>query len=265
MIELRNVTFTYPIGVKALRGVNLIINKNERVGVIGQNGSGKTTMMKMLNGLLRPTTGELLINNESTINKSIAELSRIVGYVFQNPDDQIFSSTIMNEVMFGPTNLGLNNVKGLVKDSLKQVNLWDRRNDNPYTLSYNSRKLVAIASVLAMNTQFLILDEPTTGQDPVGKRIVKRIISENKSKAFIIVSHDIEFIAETCDRVIVMNNGLIVRDGDVHDVLGDKRLLDSLGLIQPMMTRLSRRIKELPNNLVRINEVVDALKSPNKS
>ncbi len=263
MIELRNVTFTYPVGVKALRGVNLIINHNERIGVIGQNGSGKTTMMKMLNGLLRPTTGELLINNESTINKSIAELSRIVGYVFQNPDDQIFSSTIMKEVMFGPINLKLNNIKELVKDSLKQVNLWDRRNDNPYTLSYNSRKLVAIASVLAMNTPFLILDEPTTGQDPIGKRIVKKIISNNK-KTFIVVSHDIEFIAETCDRVIVMNNGLIVRDGDVHDVLSDKKLLDSLGLIQPMMTRLSRRIKELPNNLVRINEVVNKL-LPNKS
>ena len=262
MIELRNVHYTYPIGVPALHGISLSIRDGERVGIIGQNGSGKTTLMKLLNGLLKPNKGEVLINNERTSDKSIAQLSRIVGYVFQNPDDQIFSSSIMDEVAFGPINLGFkkSDVNNLVKEPLLKVGLWDRRKSHPYDLGYNRRKLITIASILAMNTDVIILDEPTTGQDPVGKKVVTNIVEGlGRDKTFIVASHDIEFIAETCDRVIVLNDGLLVLDDTARNVFSKSLLLKKMGLNPPMITRVCQMVKGLSNDLLSVNEALDAV------
>jgi energy-coupling factor transporter ATP-binding protein EcfA2 len=260
VIELRSVHYTYPVGVVALKGIDLIIKRGERVGLIGQNGSGKTTLVKLCNGLLKPTRGEVIIDGDDTRDNTIAECSRKVGYVFQNPDDQIFSSTVRDEVTFGPRNLGFNKsmTKRLVRDSLEKVELWDRRRAHPYDLGYNRRKLITIASVLAMNTDFIILDEPTTGQDPFGKRVVKKIMKGyGKDRAFIVISHDIEFIAETCDRVIVLSDGKVVLDDETKKVFSKKALLKKLGLNPPMITRVCQSVKALSNEIISINEVLE--------
>ncbi len=252
MIKFKNVSYTYPIGVVALRGINLTINDSERLGVIGQNGSGKTTLMKLCNGLLKPTKGDVYVNDINTKDVSIATLSKHVGYVFQNPDDQIFSSSIYEEVSFGPKNLGYD-YKPLVKKALEYVKLWKYKDSHPYNFSYNTRKLIAIASILSMNTDVVILDEPTTGQDPQGKLIVSNIIKSIK-KTFIVVSHDINFIADNCDRVIVLNNGKIVLDGPTEKVLSNKKLL-TYGIKPPMITRVCEkaRIKKF----VRIDDLIN--------
>jgi len=260
MIEFKNVYFTYPIGVKALFDIDLKLSKGERVGLIGQNGSGKTTLMKLCNGLLKPTKGMVLIDNKDTMSQTIAQLSKRVGYVFQNPDDQVFSSTIKDEVAFGPRNLGFSKreINRLVKDSLQQVGLWRRAKAHPYDVGYNRRKLITIASILAMNTDVVILDEPTTGQDPMGKRVVKDIVRGlSKDKTFIVASHDIDFIAETCDRVIVLNEGRVVLDDETRKVFSKKTFLDKLGLTPPMITRVCQQVKKLPNDLLTIEDVLE--------
>ncbi len=260
MIIFRNVSFTYPVGVKALEGINLEIGEGERVGVIGQNGSGKTTLMKLCNGLLKPTKGDVIVYEKNTKEHSIAQLARDVGYVFQNPDDQIFSSTIFKEVSFGPKNLGLKNKEKLVKESLESVGLWKVRNTHPYNFGYNTRKLIAIASVLAMNTKVIILDEPTTGQDPQGKKIVSGLIKKFRDRSFIVVSHDIDFIGENCDRVIVLNERKMVMDGPAHKVLSSPRL-KKYNLRSPMITRVCKGVRGLPNDFVKVNELVSYIKS----
>lgn len=262
MIDFKKVSFKYPVGVTALRNVSFSIKRGERVGLIGQNGSGKTTLMKLCNGLLKPSKGRVLIDDEETSLKSIASLSNIVGYVFQNPDDQIFSSTIFDEVAFGPRNLGFKKkeLKLSVKDSLRKVGLWGRRESHPYDVGYNQRKLITIASILAMNTNVIILDEPTTGQDPVGKRVVTRIVKGlSEDKTFIVASHDIEFIASTCDRVIVLDDGELVLDDSTRGVFVKKSLLKRLGLSPPMITRVCQRVKGLKNDYLTLKEVVDSV------
>lgn len=260
MISFKKVSFTYPIGVTALRGVSLSIGRGERVGLIGQNGSGKTTLMKLCNGLIKPTKGVVLIDELDTKPLSIAEISKRVGYVFQNPDDQIFSSSIRKEVAFGPRNLGYSKteVNRLVKSALEQVGLWNRSKSHPYDLGYNRRKLITIASILAMNTDVIILDEPTTGQDPVGKKTVKSIVDGLSSdKTFIVASHDIDFIASTCDRVIVLNNGELVMDDAAKKVFSKNGLLKKLGLEPPMITRVCQQVKGLPNDCLTIKELLN--------
>nr|MBD3312153.1 ATP-binding cassette domain-containing protein [archaeon] len=262
MIDFKKVSFTYPVGVTALRGIGFSIKSGERVGLIGQNGSGKTTLMKLCNGLLKPSKGRVLINGEDTVPQSIASLSSIVGYVFQNPDDQIFSSTIFDEVAFGPRNLGFKKkeLKSSVKDSLEKVGLWKRRKSHPYDVGYNQRKLITIASILAMDTDAVILDEPTTGQDPVGKRVVTKIVkSLSEDKTFIVASHDIEFIAGTCDRVIVLDDGKLVLDDSTRRVFSKKSLLKKLGLSPPMITRVCQRVKGLKNDCLTVKEVVSGV------
>lgn len=260
MIELRNVFFTYPIGVKALHDVSLTIQDGERVGIIGQNGSGKTTLMKLFNGLLRPSKGEVLINGKNASSLTIAELSRLIGYVFQNPDDQIFSSSIKEEVSFGPINLGFGKREreSLVRESLLSVELWNYRNVHPYDVGYNRRKLVTIASILAMDPKVIILDEPTTGQDPSGKIIVERLVKGlSRNKTFIVVSHDIEFIAVTCDRVIVLSEGRVVLDGPTREVFSRRDVLSKLGLNSPMIMSACMQVKGLRKDTLTVNECVE--------
>jgi len=265
MITLRDVKFTYmPANVTAIKGVSLTISKGEIVGVIGQNGSGKTTLVKLINGLLRPTSGSVQVLGEDIYNKSVAQIARIIGYVYQNPDDQIFSSSILEEVSFGPRNLGYSKAetKKLVDESLKKVRLWAKRGMHPYDVGYNRRKLVTIASVIAMNPQVVIFDEPTTGQDAEGKVIVGELISDlrKQGKSVIIVSHDMEFIGENTDRVIVMNEGKVVMDDSTGKVFSKPALLHKLSLSPPQITRLCQQVKQLPDDLLTIDDCVKSIR-----
>ncbi len=245
-IEISNLQFTYPAGVQALYGVSLEINSGEQVAIVGQNGSGKTTLVKHLNGLLQPTSGYVRIEDWDTKEHSVAKLARRVGYVFQNPDEQLFSKNVGTEVAFGPKNLGYTNeqVQALVKDALEMTELSDKTGTNPYDLSSTWRKMVAIASIVAMDTPIVIFDEPTTGQDAVNIGRIAHVIAKLKAqgKTVITITHDIDFCAENFERVIAMSQGQVLLDGKANEVLGQDEILATTFVDPPQLTRLGKRL-----------------------
>lgn len=245
-ITIDNLHFTYPSGPQALCGVSLTIDTNELVAIIGQNGAGKTTLVKHFNGLLQPTRGRVLIGDWDTTEHSVAKLASRVGYVFQNADEQLFSKSVEAEVAFGPKNLGFDpeRVRTLVQDALALTELSDKNRTNPYDLSATWRKMVAIASVIAMDTPVVIFDEPTTGQDAVNVARIAQAISElrRRGKTVIAITHDIDFCAENFERVIVMSQGKVLLDGRANDVLGEEEILASTYVEPPQLTRLGKRL-----------------------
>jgi energy-coupling factor transport system ATP-binding protein len=245
-IEISNLQFSYPNGVQALDGVSLTIDTGEQVAIVGQNGAGKTTLVKHLNGLLQPTQGHVLIGDWDTTKYSVAKLASRVGYVFQNPDEQLFSKTVGAEVAFGPRNLGFKDdqVQALVRDALALTELSDKTETNPYDLSVTWRKMVAVASILSMDTDILIFDEPTTGQDAVNIARIANVIAElrQRGKTVITITHDIDFCAENFERVIAMSQGKILLDGKANDVLGQEKTLARTYVDPPQLTRLGKRL-----------------------
>ncbi len=245
-IELRDLQFTYPTGVQALRGVSLAIEAGEQVAIVGQNGAGKTTLVKHLNGLLQPTSGSVHIGDWNTKEYSVAKLARRVGYVFQNPDEQLFSKNVGAEIAFGPKNLGMSAEQAdrQIKDALRMTELSDKTGTNPYDLSPTWRKMVALASVIAMDTPIIVFDEPTTGQDAANiGRIAHAIkVLQERGKTVITITHDIDFCAENFERVIAMSNGKILLDGTAEDVLGQEETLATTYVDPPQLTRLGKRL-----------------------
>lgn len=204
-------------GVRALDGVDLRIGAGERVALVGQNGSGKTTLVRHLNGLLRPSGGRVLIDGLDAATMTVARLARHVGLVFQDPDRQVFAGTVHDEVAFGPRNLGLRgeDLRAAVANALDACGLGGEERTNPYDLGQSRRKLLALASVLAMRTEVLVLDEPTTGQDRRGTDLVRQVVSAASAagRTVLAISHDMAFVAETFERVVVMRSGRVVLDG----------------------------------------------------
>jgi len=245
-IEISDLQFSYPNGVRALDGVSFTIDSGEQVAIVGQNGAGKTTLVKHLNGLLQPTSGQVLIGDWNTTKYSVAKLASRVGYVFQNPDEQLFSKTVGAEVAFGPRNLGFNDdqVQALVRDALALTELSDKTETNPYDLSVTWRKMVAVASILSMDTEIVIFDEPTTGQDAVNIARIANVIAElrKRGKTIITITHDIDFCAENFERVIAMSQGKILLDGKANDVLGQEEILATTYVDPPQLTRLGKRL-----------------------
>ena len=245
-IEIRDLYFTYPAGVEALRGISLNIDSGEQVAIVGQNGAGKTTLVKHLNGLLLPTRGQVLIGDWDTTKHSVAKLAKRVGYVFQNPDEQLFSKNVGMEVAFGPRNLGFNGeqVQGLVKDALARTELSDKTETNPYDLSLTWRKMVALASVIAMDTPIVIFDEPTTGQDAMNITRIAHVIKalRERGKTVITITHDIDFCAENFERVIAMAQGKVLLDGKTNEVLAQDEILATTYVDPPQLTRLGKRL-----------------------
>jgi len=262
-IEISNLYFTYPTGVDALRGISLTIETSEQVAIVGQNGAGKTTLVKHFNGLLQPTSGQVLIGDWDTKKYSVAKLARRVGYVFQNPDEQLFSKNVGIEVSFGPRNLGYNGeqVQTLVKDALVMTELSDKTEMNPYDLSATWRKMVALASIIAMDTDIVIFDEPTTGQDAVNVARIASVIKtlRERGKTVITITHDIDFCAENFDRVIALSQGKVLLDGKANQVLGQDEILATTYVDPPQLTRLGKRLgfKETVRNQ---EEFLNALK-----
>ncbi len=209
-------------GVRALDGVDLVIEPGERVALVGQNGSGKSTLVKHLNGLLRPATGRVLLDGVDVATRTVATLARSVGLSFQDPDHQIFARTVGGEVGFGPRNLGMSGdeQREAVREALEAVGLAADLATNPYDLGYARRKLLTTASVLAMRTPVVVLDEPTTGQDARGVERIAAIVSglTEAGRTVIAISHDMGFVARHLQRVVVMRAGRVVLDGTPAEV-----------------------------------------------
>ncbi|MEO8355913.1 MAG: ABC transporter ATP-binding protein [Chloroflexota bacterium] len=262
-IEISDLHYTYPAGVNALQGISLSIESGEQVGIVGQNGAGKTTLVKHLNGLLQPTRGQVLIDDWDTNKHSVAKLARRVGYVFQNPDEQLFSKNVGAEVAFGPRNLGYDGgqVQALVTDALAMTELSDKTETNPYDLSATWRKMVALASVISMDTEIVIFDEPTTGQDAMNIARIANVIKalRERGKTVITITHDIDFCAENFERVIALSQGKVLLDGKANDVLGQEEILATTYVDPPQLTRLGKRLgfKETVRNQ---EEFLNALK-----
>jgi energy-coupling factor transport system ATP-binding protein len=239
--------FTYPDGTRALSGVTLDIGVGERVAIVGQNGSGKSTLVRHFNGLLRPTEGRVMVDGRDIAARHVAELARDVGLSFQNPDRQIFSANVRAEVGFGARNVGLrgNDLAEAVSGALDSVGLKPHADSNPYDFGFSERKLLALASILAMKTPAVILDEPTTGQD---RRGVERVVAIVRSLAkdgrtVLAISHDMEFVAEAFERVVVMREGRVVLDAPVADAFAEINwpILQSTYLEPPLAARLGAK------------------------
>jgi energy-coupling factor transport system ATP-binding protein len=252
VVELRTAGLVHVYrdgGVRALDGVDLAIRAGERVALIGQNGSGKTTLVRHLNGLLRPTEGGVMVDGVDAASLTVAQLASRVGLVFQDPDRQIFAGSVRAEVEFGPRNLGRSggDLRAAVADALTATGLEGEERTNPYDLGGSRRKLLALASVLAMRTPVLVLDEPTTGQDARGVERVRAVVAAvaGEGRTVLAISHDMRFVAEMFDRVIVMRAGRIVLDGTPSEVFAAEAwdVLGSTYLEPPLPAVLGDRLR----------------------
>jgi len=260
VIEVKDVCFTYPSGVEALRGVSLTIKNGEFVAIMGQNGAGKTTLVKQFNGLLKPTRGEVLVDGVSTRDVSVAKLARTVGFVFQNPDHQLFSETVEEEIAFALRNFGFEEAatKKRVTWALNLLGLTQYRQTSPFMLSGGERKRVALASVLAWDPKVVILDEPTIGQDHQQKEKLRQFIVQMNAqgKTVVIVTHDVEFVAECNPRVMLMNGGKITADGEAKKILTDTELVAQASIVPPQITQIFLGLIDLglPTDLIDVSE-----------
>ena len=246
-IAVEDVSFAYPDGTQALVEVELQIPRGQRIAIVGQNGSGKSTLVRHFNGLLRPTRGRILLDGLDTADVHVAHLASRVGLAFQNPDRQIFAGRVKAEVAFGPRNIGMApaEVEQAVYSALEAVGLTGQGDTNPYDLGYSRRKLLALASVLAMRTPIVVLDEPTTGQDARGVARVQKIVTDlgDAGRTVIAISHDMRFVAESFERVIVMRAGRIILGGTPSQVFAEESwdVLASTYLEPPLAARIGAR------------------------
>lgn len=240
-IQINDLHFSYIEAEEVLKGMSFEIDERS-TAIIGQNGAGKTTFSKLLKGLLRPTRGEILLNGRNTKDLSVAELAKQIGMVFQNPNDQIFKYQVLDEVMFGPLQIGMDKDAAQKKamEALETAGLTGLEHTNPYDLGLSLRKLVAIASILAMDTETVILDEPTIAQDYAGKQRIGSIVHKlrNEGKTVITITHDMNFVADHFERAIVFANGCVLRDGATKGVFLQKDVLEEAYLEQPDVMKL---------------------------
>ena len=235
LVEAENLRHVYPDGTVALRDVSFRITHGESVAVIGANGAGKSTLLLHLNGYLTPTAGEVRIGDLSFTRKTVPEIRRRVGMVFQDPDDQLFMPTVYEDVAFGPVNLGLSapEVEARVQEALKRVGAEHLRERPPYRLSGGEKKRVAIATVLSMAPDILVMDEPTNGLDPCARRRLMELLKEFRHTK-IFTSHDLDMVLELCERTIVLRDGEVRADGPTRGIFRDEGLLAACRLEKPL-------------------------------
>ena len=260
MIEAENVRFSYASKVEALKGVSLTVKDGEFVAIMGQNGAGKSTFVKHFNGLLKPTSGTVKIDGVETTKSSVAKLARNVGFVFQNPDNQLFSETVEDEIAFALKNFGFKPevVEERVTWALNLLSLTQYRKTSPFLLSGGERKRVALASVLAWDPQTLILDEPTIGQDHEQKENLRQFILQlqTQKKTVVAVTHDVEFVAECNPRVVLMKEGKIVADGVGKEILTNPEMLELSSIVLPQIAQVFTKLEGLglPKDIIDIYE-----------
>ena len=275
-IEVKDLQYTYSPGLpgetKALDGVSFNIDDGSICGIIGHTGSGKSTLLQAIDGLIKPSDGEIIIDGISLTDKetSLVDVRKRVGIVFQYPEYQLFEETVAKDVSFGPSNLGLegDELEAAVRSSIELVGLdYERIKDkSPFELSGGQKRRVAIAGVIAMNPGILILDEPTAGLDPTAHKeilsMVKRI-HETRNIIIVFVSHNMGDVADMCDKVLVMNEGRIILDGTPRYVFGQKDVLDEIGLgVTPaaeIVGRIRERIPEIDSDVLSMEEAAASL------
>jgi cobalt/nickel transport system ATP-binding protein len=224
IIEISNLSYSYPDGTEALKTINLTMDLHENVGLVGANGSGKTTLLLMMVGILKGK-GSLTVLGESNLKKVRGR----VGLVFQNPDDQLFMPTVFDDVAFGPVNLGMDTVKERVSRALTMVSLSGCEKKSPHHLSYGEKKRVALAAVLSMEPELLLMDEPSANLDPRGKRQLVQLLKEVPQPK-IVAAHDLDLVLETCERTVLLDRGTVVADGATEEILSDTAFLKTHGL-----------------------------------
>ncbi|MEW6300760.1 MAG: energy-coupling factor transporter ATPase [Thermodesulfobacteriota bacterium] len=261
-IRVEGLEHSYGPTTQALRGIDLEIRRGEFVALVGQNGAGKTTLVKHFNNLLKPTRGHVEIDGIDTRSETIGSLSRRVGYVFQNPDHQIFCSTVEEEVGYGLRNLGLppEAARERVREVLRFVGLEAVANRHPFTLGKGERQRVAVASVLVMKPNILVIDEPTTGQDWAGAEQMMRLVRDlhRAGHTIIMITHDMRIVAEYAERVIVMHKGKVVADGTPAEVFSQREVLRSAYLAPPQISLLADELADtgMPPGVTTVDEAV---------
>lgn len=234
-IEIKDLYYKYPDGYEALKGIDLTLCKGESLGIVGSNGAGKSTLLLQLTGINRPSSGKIEINSLEVNKNNLAKIRKDIGFVFQNPEDQLFTTSIYEDVAFGPKNYKLSRqeVDKRVTESLEKVGILELKNRAPYRLSGGQKNLAAIATAISMDPSILIMDEPTSALDPKARRkLINLLNSFDYTK--IIASHDLDMILDTCERTIVLKNGQIVANGNTKDILLDKNLMEECDLELPL-------------------------------
>lgn len=226
VLDVRGLAYAYPDGHQALYGVNLHVHQGERVALLGPNGAGKTTLVLHLNGILTAGAGTVAVSGLSVSKDTLQEIRRRVGIVFQDPDDQLFMPTVHDDVAFGPANLGLRGdaLEARVRRALEQVGMADFADRPPHHLSFGQRRRVAVATVLAMEPEILVMDEPSSNLDPASRRELADIVT-SLDVTVLMVTHDLPYALELCERSVILADGVIAADGATRDILGDADLM----------------------------------------
>ena len=268
-LSIKNLNYTYPDGTHALKNVNMEILKGQKVAIMGPNGAGKSTLFSHLNGLTEPTSGHIELDGKvmKYDKKTLLEVRQKVGIVFQDPNDQLFAPTVKEDVAFGPMNLGLSyeEVEKRVNEALELVGMEKFRDKTPHHLSGGQQKRVAIAGIVAMRPEIMILDEPTAGLDPEGVDKVLNILNDlnNEGMSIVISSHDIEMVNGFAEKIFVLNEGEILASGDKHDIFSNKELLKTAHLKAPITTEILYQLKEkgydVDTTKITIDEVVEEI------
>ena len=268
MIELKDISYKYQDGTEALRAINLSIKEGEKMVVAGANGAGKSTLFMILNGILRPSSGSYLFDGKEIkyTKKELYNLHKTIGVVFQEPDSQIFSASVYEEVAFGPLNLQLpeSEVKARVDEALKTVDIENLKDRPAHLLSYGQKKRVTIASVLSMNPKVIIFDEPTAGLDPVHASEIIALLDKlhQSGKTIIISTHDMNLAYQWADRIILLNNGKIVGDDTSAKVFDNQEVLHRCGLELPLILQIFNGFKEADMTPPKdINQLLNLIKS----
>lgn len=246
IIDVRNISYTYPGGVKALSEVSLSINNNEIVAILGSNGSGKTTLVKHFNGLLKPSRGSVIVDGIDIKNQSVAKTSQKVGYVFQNPNHQLFLPTVREELYYGLKNLDITGSEAddKVKASIDLFNIHNFLDRSPFDLNSSERKIVAMASVMAVEPKVIVLDEPTTGQDYAGIMQVGKLIRNMHAKghAIVIITHDMNIVGELNCRTVLMKNSRKIADDRADRVFTNVEIMNEASIEPPQITTFVERL-----------------------
>jgi len=248
-ISVENLVYRYSNGREALRNVSLDVETGRTVALIGKNGAGKTTLAKHLNGLLKPTSGRVIVAGIDASKRSASEMARVVGYVFQNPEDQLFGQSVFEEVAFGPKNLGMSGeeIERQTEQALSMVGLLSCISEHPYDMTYGQRKMLCLASVLAMDPAVVVMDEPNAGQDYHGMRLLASVIDRLKrmGKTTVIITHDMELVARECERAALMGDGELIAYDATRQVLSDPSRLSLSNVRPPQVTRLAITLSRL--------------------
>lgn len=250
IIEVNNLKYKYSDGRLALKGIDFSINKGESIGIVGNNGAGKSTLLLNLMGALLPSEGEIRVKAMNLNKRNLSKIREAIGMVFQNPDDQLFMPTVYDDVAFGPRNYKVSEeeVDKRVKEALETVGAGHLIQRPPYKLSGGEKGRVAIATVLAMKPEIVIMDEPTAALDPKSRR---RLINLLKGLDYtkIITTHDLDMVLDLCERTIVLKDGKIVADGNTEEILRDSQLLDSCELEIPLSLQSCPICNKRDNNI----------------